>query len=243
MLQVGFKTDKGIKRSNNEDAYFIVPSENVYIVADGVGGGNSGEVASRTAVSKIAEYVKDNPLNDITDEKMVTAYFANCLDYVNEKIFEEAKLDSQNIGMATTVVIAYITGKIAFIVNVGDSRAYVCRGGKLTQITEDHTYVNSLIKSGVITAEKARYHSERNKITRALGGEEKVVPDFFRVELNDEDVIVLCTDGLHGETDDNSIAKITSDKELSMADMCKKLVNLANRRGGHDNITVVTIRI
>lgn len=243
MIEVGFKSDKGIKRRNNEDAYFIVSSENVYVVADGVGGGNSGEIASRTAVTRIAEYVRDNPLDNISDDKAVTHYFLKCINYAHEEICFEASENSDNLGMATTLVLAYISDMVAFIANVGDSRAYVCRGGGITQITEDHTRVNDLVKNGIITPAQAKIHKDRNAITMALGVEIKPEPDFFRIELQENDVILLCTDGLHSEVDDKSISEIANNNDLTATEICSKLVSIANRRGGHDNITVIALRI
>lgn len=243
MVQVGFKSDKGLRRYNNEDACFVVPSDDVYIVADGVGGSNSGEIAARTAVSHIAEYVRENPLNHASDEETVIGYFVRCINDVNTKIYDMAQRHIENKGMATTLVIAYIADKTAYIINLGDSRGYVCRNGELTQITEDHTYVNTLLKRGIITEAEARNHREKNKITKALGGESTCDPDFFKIDLKEDDVVLLCTDGLHGEVDDKSIAKIAGSRDLTMSEICAKLVDLANRRGGHDNVTVVALRV
>ncbi len=243
MTQLGFKSDKGIRRRNNEDAFFLIPAEDVYIVADGVGGASSGEIASRTTVSRIADFVDKNPLHHHSGEEEVIKYFLRCLRAVNTEIYESAHKHMENSGMATTLVMAYITGDIAYIVNVGDSRGYVCRGGEMTQITEDHTYVNSLLKEGIITEEEAKNHKEKNKITRAIGGEPGIEPDFFRIEIKPDDRILLCTDGLYGEVDDASIGKILSDEKYTMQEACAKLVDLANRRGGRDNITAVAIRV
>jgi protein phosphatase len=243
MLELGFKSDKGIRRGNNEDACFVIPSSDVYIVADGVGGASSGEIASRTAVSRIADYVDKHPLNGLKDEEAVIAYFLECLKGVNAEIYESAQKFKENAGMATTVVIAYVPGDVAYVVNVGDSRGYVCRNGEMTQITEDHTYVNTLVKRGIITPEEAKNHKEKNKITRALGGEATIEPDFFKIEIKQGDVILLCSDGLYGEVDDASMAKVLSDKGSSMSAACAKLVTIANRHGGRDNITVVALRV
>lgn len=242
MIQLGFKNDKGIRRTNNEDAYFVMPAEDVYIVADGVGGNNSGEIASRTAVTMIAAYVKDNPINGIEDENVLQEYFIKCLESVNTEIYAQARKHDENRGMATTVVIAYVAGDKAYIVNVGDSRAYLIRNEKIGRITEDHTYVNELVKQGVLSEEESERHPKRNIITRALGGDAIVEPDIFRVEIKKNDVLLLCTDGLHGEIPDNEIVRIVSGAE-SMQDACRLLVNAANRSGGKDNITVVCLKI
>ena len=243
MVQVGFRSDKGIKRGNNEDACFVIPKENIYIVADGVGGSNGGEIASRTAVSRIAEYVRNNPPEQLEgDEEKLQSYFLHCLSQVNETIYEMAHKYPENLGMATTIVMAFLTERVAYVINVGDSRAYICRNGKLSQITEDHTYINALLKSGAITPDEARVHPQRNMITRALGGDLTIEPDFFRIEIQDGDILLLCTDGLHGEVEDEAICAILSEG-LPMSEICGKLVMKANRSGGRDNITVVCLKI
>jgi len=210
MIEIGFKSDKGLKRKNNEDAFFVIPEENIFMVADGVGGNNAGEIASRTTVSKIVEYIRNNPVKKVKSKAEVRDYFHKCIEKVNKSIFNLSARQPENTGMATTVAIVYITGDIAHIVNIGDSRAYFFRNGVLRQITEDHTYVNELVKEGAITKEEARFHEKKNVITKAIGGEESASPDFFCTGLAEGDVIVLCTDGLHGEIlcgrrlDDNS---------------------------------------
>ena len=242
MIQVGFKSDKGLRRTNNEDAYFVVPSDNIYMVADGVGGNNAGEIASRTAVSVIAEYIRENPVTDKKTEAELKEYFMQCLVKANTEIYGMARRHQENRGMATTIILVYVAGKQAYVVNVGDSRMYVCRNGLMSCITEDHTYVTELLKQGLITAQQAKNHPQRNMITRAIGGDATVQPDFFRVELEEGDVLMLCTDGLYDEVEESKMAGIIGESE-SMSDACRCLVNAANRSGGRDNITVVCLKI
>jgi len=241
MIEIGFKSDKGIRRKNNEDAFFVIPEQNVYLVADGVGGNNAGEIASRTTADNIAEYVRNNPIHESYMEAELKDYFLICLNHVNKKIYELSQKHLENIGMATTIAIVYVAGNNAYVVNVGDSRVYLHRKGSLTQITEDHTYVNALIKRGAITKEQARFHEKRNVITRAIGGEKAIKPDFFRVEVRQNDIILLCTDGLCGEVDDEMICRILSRGE-SMSQTSTNLVGKANQCGGHDNITVICLK-
>ena len=158
MVQIGFKCDKGILRQNNEDACFVVPGRNVYVVADGVGGNNSGEVASRTAVSEIARMVNEAAMDQYRSPEEIFGFFADIIEDVNEQIYQMGLQSQQNRGMATTVVTAYIRMNSAYIANIGDSRAYLFRSGKLGQITRDHTYVNELIDKGVITEDEAEHH-------------------------------------------------------------------------------------
>jgi protein phosphatase len=242
MIEVGFKSDKGLKRKNNEDAFFVITEENIFMVADGVGGNNSGEIASRTTVSKIVEYIRKNSLYKDFNELDVKDYFIKCIEKVNKDIYDLSMIQPENIGMATTVAIVYIDKNNAYVTNVGDSRAYLYREETLTQITEDHTYVNALIRKGIITKEEAQFHEKKNIITKAIGGEALTSPDFFCVSIASDDVIVLCTDGLHGEIGDDVICKIVA-AGGSMTETCKDLVNKANQCGGRDNITVICLKV
>lgn len=242
MIQVGFKSDKGIKRRNNEDAFYVMPEENLFIVADGVGGNNAGEIASRMAVNHVADFVRDHKIDEVADENELRSFFMEAIVGANELIYSLAARHPENNGMATTMVICYLRGSKAYIINVGDSRAYRYREGVLSQISEDHTYVNTLIKNGTISKEEARYHEKRNVITRAVGGEESIDPDFFQLPLREGDIFLLCTDGLYGEVDEVEMARILS-KDETMSEMCSELVLSANRHGGKDNITAICFKI
>lgn len=241
-MEVGFKSDKGLKRNNNEDACFVLLNDRVYLVADGVGGGNAGEIASRTAVSGIAHYIEDHPLDKAKNKYAVVNYLQDCLDSANGEIFEKARKYEQNRGMATTAAIVYAAGGKAYIANVGDSRVYLYRGGELTQLTEDHTYVNTLLNAGIISREQAQTDERKNVITKALGAEETVEPDFFQLDIVPDYIFVLCTDGLYDEVDEDEMKSILA-KDISMSDVCTEMVDAANRNGGHDNITIISIKV
>ena len=241
-MQVGFKTDRGLRRQNNEDACFILPSDRVYVIADGVGGGNAGEIASRTAVSQIAGYVDRTPIEPTDDKYKIANYFKVCLDKVNHHIYEMASRHDANHGMATTIVVVYTDKGKAYISNVGDSRAYLFREGQLTQLTEDHTYVNTLVKAGILTPEEAAHDERKNVITRALGAEPDVNPDFFQVDIMKDDIILMCTDGLYDELTEEEIIDVL-DEGLNMSATSAELVMRANLNGGHDNITVISLRV
>ena len=228
MVQIGFKCDKGVVRKNNEDACFVVPSHNVYIVADGVGGNNSGEVASRTAVSEIAKMVNESSLKEYKVPEDIFGFFAGVIQTANEKIYRMGMSAPENRGMATTMVASYIREGIAYIANVGDSRAYLFR--------------NELIDKGVITEDEAENHKQKNVITRALGTENSAEPDFYKVSLKKDDILMLCSDGLYGEVTDEIMTEIL-DSGKSMNDVCADLVNEAIRAGGRDNITVICLKI
>lgn len=242
MVQIGFKCNRGLVRENNEDACFVIPSHDVYIVADGVGGNNSGEVASRTAVSEIAQMVSEEDLKKLKEPEDIFGFFSGIIDEANERIYRLGTEKEENRGMATTVVVAYIAARQAYITNIGDSRAYLFRKGKLKRITKDHTYVNELIDKGVITEDEAETHKQKNVITRALGAERHVEPDFYKVGLSKDDILMLCSDGLYGELSDDRMRDILAE-DLSMNEMCSELVDEAINSGGRDNITVVCMKI
>ena len=240
-MDVGFKTDKGTKRMNNEDAFFVMKNDGIYILADGVGGTNSGEIASRTAVNEIAQYFEDNPVSGFKKED-ICAEMYKAIKKANTRVYNLSRRYQENRGMATTMVIACIRDRDLYLCNVGDSRAYLYDAGTLTQLSEDHTYVNALVKAGVITKSQAATHSDKNMITKAVGAEAEIAPDFFHVSLGDEGCLLLCTDGLYGEVSDEEIIGVFEEGN-DMTDTCDKLVDLANANGGNDNITVICIKL
>ena len=241
-MEVGFKSDKGLMRSNNEDACFVLLNDNIYLVADGVGGGNAGEIASRTAVNEIANYIANNPIKQATNKYAVVNYLQDCLDKTNEKIFTQALKYEQNKGMATTLAVVYAKEGRAYIGNIGDSRVYLYRDGDLVQLTEDHTYVNTLLKAGIISKEQAETDDRKNVITKALGADNTVEPDFFQVNIMKDDIFLICTDGLSDEVDNQGMIDVLKENK-SMSDVCNKMIEKANSNGGHDNITVICLRV
>ncbi|MBQ4651019.1 MAG: Stp1/IreP family PP2C-type Ser/Thr phosphatase [Firmicutes bacterium] len=241
-MQVGFKSDKGLRRSNNEDACFVLLPDKVYVVADGVGGGNAGEIASRTAVNEIANYVVAHPISQLNNKYAIVNYLQDCIDTANDKIYKMAHTYEENSGMATTIAVVHIAEHKAFIANVGDSRVYLMRSGKLVQLTEDHTYVNTLVKAGILSQEEAACDERKNVITKALGADKTVEPDFFQVEIAEDDVFIICTDGLYDEVPPEEIVQVLS-QELSMSEVCAQLVQMANVHGGHDNITIISLKV
>lgn len=247
-MKIGFKTDVGKERSGNEDAMLILPKYGVFMVADGVGGQSSGEMASRRAVTSAQEFVEQNPLDsfDKDDQKYKTNwlmnYFFRCYQKMNDDIKKSVKEDPKREGMATTAVTAYMDNNELYVINIGDSRAYILRDGVLNQISEDHTYVNNLVNAGTLTKSEAQVHPQKNVITKALGVENAVDPDFYKTDLTSGDVILLCSDGLYGEVSEEEITQIINKGE-DMNDTCRELVETANNYGGHDNTTVICIKI
>ena len=242
MISIGFKTDKGLTRQDNEDAVFVLPDRNLYMVADGVGGQNNGELASRTAVGYMAQFAALHPVAMVREGAALKQYFMSLLSGANELIFGKAYSEPGSTGMATTAVICYLRDDTAYVVNVGDSRAYLVRDGKIMQITTDHTLIQEMIDSGELAPEQAADHPEKHVITRAVGGEPTVRPDFFTFRTYPGDTIILCTDGLYGMVDEELIAAMAS-RSKTMHGLSRALVDMANQEGGEDNISVVCIRI
>ena len=242
----GFRTDEGKQRDGNEDALLLLPKYGIYAVADGVGGQNSGEVASRKAMSVIEEFLSANPLTGADNlegkyrENWLKSYFQRCLQRVNTEIMKQASSDPAMNRMATTLVLMFLDMESVYIINVGDSRAYILRNGVMTQLTEDHSYVNKLINAGTLTKSEARIHPQKNIITKALGSIKNPDPDFYRFDLHEGDRLLLCTDGLHGELTDDEITEILLGKN-DLDTICRMLVDAANKNGGHDNITVICV--
>ena len=241
-MHVGFKTDRGIIRTSNEDACFVLLHDKVYILADGVGGGNSGEIASRTAVSEIANYVVNHPLGRLEDKYEIVGYMKDAFEKANTKIYDMAREYEENFGMATTAIIIYVHKGKAYIGNIGDSRVYLYRNGDYLQLTEDHTYVNTLVKAGILSKEEADQDERKNVIIKALGAEPSVEPDFFQVEVMEGDILLACSDGLYDEVSDEEIIEVIREKE-NMNDLAAELIERANRNGGRDNITIITLKI
>ncbi len=242
MAKTGWQTDRGRVREINEDACLTLAEHNIYIVADGVGGHNAGEFASHGAVNLVAAYVKEHPLNQSGDREWLKDYFLDCLRQVNQAILELAAKSSKVAGMATTMVLLYLADGNAYVVNIGDSRAYLLRDGVLRQLTEDHTYVNQLVREGTLTPSEAAVHPNRNMITRALGGEAEIAPDFFQFQVYEGDKLLLCTDGLYNEIPEVELCRrITDCKDMQV--LADSLVDAANENGGKDNITVICIQV
>ncbi len=242
MLDVGYKTDKGLTRSRNEDACIALSSESVYVVADGVGGSNAGEIASETAIVEVCDFLRKKPIEDIHSEKELGKYIKDCINEANASVFAMGQKYPETSGLATTMVLCHVRGDRAYFANVGDSRAYLFREDTLFQVTEDHSYVMTLVDLGLITKEQAKDHERGNIITRAVGAEADIKADLYQMEIRDGDVILLCTDGYYDEvSDDETIELIKEHGEMGrLADV---MVDTANEHGGRDNITVIAIKI
>ena len=241
MLRVGYKSDKGRNRELNEDACAVVAEARLFIVADGVGGNNAGEIASRTAVETCRDFMSINHLAGVS-ERDIGDLFDACLARANDSVVEAGRQQPENRGMATTLVLCHVREDKAYFANVGDSRAYLYADGQLLQITEDHSYVNALIRMGVLTEEEARHHKRGHVITKAIGAELTVEGDQYDVEIREGDILLLCTDGLYGELSKEEIIAILQDDQ-DMQVLTERLVDRANQLGGRDNITAITVKV
>jgi serine/threonine protein phosphatase PrpC len=242
-FEIAKLTDVGRARPHNEDYvdYYIPPDPRqiarkgaIYLVADGMGGHQAGEVASRGVVElTIGQYYGDTT-HDV-GTSLVRAF-----RLANQQIHEQAQSDPAKGGMGSTLVAAVILGRKVYVANVGDSRAYLINAKGMIQITEDHSWVEEQVRAKLLTPEQARRHPQRNLVTRALGSKLDVQVDLFEGELNAGDVLLLCTDGLTGRVEDHEIAAIVQQQPPQEA--ARQLVALANERGGNDNISVLIVR-
>jgi serine/threonine protein phosphatase PrpC len=241
-MQVGACSHIGKVREINEDAYCIENDQlKLFIVADGMGGHNAGEIASNIAIHSIKDYMRKNMhryMNKEDDE--VFKVLREAIVAANMDIFMHSVKEKECKGMGTTLTAVLILSQ-AYIGHVGDSRAYLIQKNKITQITKDHSLVGELVRNGSITESEAKIHPQRNIITRALGTEENVNIDLCTVNFEADDMIVLCTDGLSNMIEGEEIKNTLIDcKDIQLA--CEQLVALANERGGTDNITMIGVR-
>ncbi len=242
-------SDVGRKRTHNEDAYLLLPEESLCCVADGMGGHASGEVAARIAVEEMAEFFrmtgrddeatwpyKLDPTRTYDENRLLTG-----VKLANLRIFERAATDQRLKGMGTTLVAASFpkSGRGVLVGHVGDSRAYLWRRGTLRQLTEDHSLLNDYKKSRSLTPEEIEAFPHKNVIVRALGMRDQVDVDLLREELQDGDVMLLCSDGLSGMVPDERIAEVLRGKAGDLKHAGQVLVDLANEAGGADNVTCV----
>ena len=239
MNMTGF-SDKGLVRSSNQDAFAIGTMDDGSqwaVVCDGMGGANGGNVASRLAVDHFSASLKAGYRSNMS-EASVKNLLETAVNAANIRVFDKSRESKELNGMGTTIVAVLIIGSTAYFTHAGDSRAYCLTNGELCQITRDHSIVQSMIENGKLTPEEARFHPRKNVITRALGVEETVVPEFNVYDLNPDDKLLLCTDGLTNYTDNEGIASVLTECSENPAE---RLVETANQNGGGDNITAVVI--
>jgi serine/threonine protein phosphatase PrpC len=249
ILAVGAKTDTGMIRQKNEDNFCVIESSGILVVADGMGGHASGEVASKIAVDVIKGYFdaqntgKQLQIGSYRSEfSEETNRLCSAIHLANQAVFEASRGNVQLHGMGTTIAAVLIMGKRLSIAHVGDSRVYLIRSGGIEQLTDDHSIVSEQVKRDIITREQARESEMKNILTRALGVGEDVEVDLGELSLFDNDVLLLCSDGLTNMVgDDEIIATVEAFHDPSEA--CGRLVDMANKNGGNDNVTVIIARL
>jgi PPM family protein phosphatase len=232
-VNIGFATHPGRKRRHNEDSYVVEPP--MFAVADGMGGAKAGEVASGLAAAAPKEAGADG----MSGEERVT----QLIQEANRRVFRRANEDREASGMGTTMTVALVEdGRVVFG-HVGDSRAYLIRAGTIEQLTDDHSLVAELVRSGRLTPEEAEAHPQRSVITRAVGTEPDVDVDTFTIEPEDGDLFLICSDGLTDMVDDGAIVDAVERHRDDLDEAAKALVGAANRVGGEDNITVLLVEV
>src|SRR6266852_1015062 len=242
-------THVGMKRNHNEDSYLLLPEEGLVVVADGMGGHASGEIASKIAIEELAEFFKltgkDQEVTWPFKMDKSRGYDGNRLStaikLANARIFERAGLDQRYNGMGTTIASLYFGGDRAYIAHVGDSRVYRVRDGSFSQLTEDHSLLNDYLKAKKLSAEEIEAFPHKNVIVRALGMKQTVEVEISDFEPRENDLFLLCSDGLSGMIQATQIQE-TLLKAGDLEPACDELVELANNAGGHDNITCVLAR-
>lgn len=240
-MQIAYQSSTGKVRDKNEDAVGKFENKRGLILAlitDGIGGNNAGEVASQMVVTHIGSSFEKTEIDSLADIK---DWFIKKLAQENAAILNQSNTDRRLKGMGTTMVAALIDGNESLIANIGDSRGYVLSEKKLTQITEDHSYVNELVKHGDLTPDQAKNNPYKNIITKSLGINDDATADFKHYQIKENDQILLCTDGLTNMVDDPEIERILAMDE-DLQSKCNLLVSLANQNGGLDNITVLVAR-
>lgn len=233
-------TDVGQKREINEDYLFcnetgVGTFSNMFIVADGMGGHNAGDFASRFCIEEFIRRIESSAA------KTAIAKIEAALIETNEAMIAKSLEDAAYEGMGTTFVLATINGDIMYVANIGDSRLYLIEDDSILQITHDHSLVEEMIKNGDILREEARFHPNKNVITRALGVNRHVEIDFFEVTLKPGNIVLLCSDGLTNMLDDREIYSIIKNNEADLEACGHKLVKSANENGGKDNIAIILI--
>jgi serine/threonine protein phosphatase PrpC len=231
--QVAKVSDTGRKRRRNEDAYVVQPP--LFAVADGMGGAQAGEIASKLAKAAL----EDTDPGALSGPERVISL----IQEANRRVHERSNVDPATSGMGTTMTVALVEGSAVTIGHVGDSRAYLVRGGRLEQLTEDHSLVNELLKSGKLSPEEAETHPQRSVITRAVGTDPDVDVDSFTIDVENGDVFVICSDGLTDMVGDRDILGMIERNRGDLDRAARELVGAANRGGGEDNITIVAFEI
>jgi serine/threonine protein phosphatase PrpC len=250
MIEAFGRTDVGRRRKVNEDSFLVAPDTHLYAVCDGMGGHNAGEVASRIAIETLADFVDRSGV-----EKEITwpwglesdlSFEANRLKtavrLANSQVFQTADSREELTGMGTTVVAALVAGPVMTLCSAGDSRCYLVRGGDLQQLTQDDSWVSAALGEGILNSDDVERHPLRNVITKAVGARDSIDLEVLEQRLEPGDLVLLCSDGLHGMVNDEKIGRLLLSDPGSLEELSQRLVDAANEAGGRDNVTVVLLR-
>lgn len=234
-------TDIGKKRKINQDYVFyksdtIGNLPNLFIVADGMGGHKAGDYASKFCVEFFTKQITES------SQTSPIVMIEEAIKNTNDELYKKSKEQKELEGMGTTFVVATISNSEMYVANIGDSRLYVI-SKEIRQITEDHSLVQAMVKTGELNKDEAKEHPNKNIITRALGVNETVEPDVFEVELEEGDIVLMCSDGLTNMLEDNTIEKVVRENADDLQTASETLVKLANQNGGKDNITVIIVKV
>ena len=242
MIKAYAKSDVGKVRELNEDSFYISDSLDeiqLYILADGMGGYKGGEVASKLAIQSAKNYIESNFKQIEKDKDSIIQLVGSSVEYANMIVYEKSKENDELNGMGTTLDVCLIYNNRVFIGHVGDSRVYRIRKEFMRKLTQDHSYVQKLVKDGTITKEEAVHHPQKNMLMKALGCNAFVEPDVMVKGFLKDDILIMNSDGLTNLVSQEEIFK-EAKKDIEQAP--KELVNLANEKGGYDNITVIVIK-
>lgn len=242
MIKAYARSDKGKVREMNQDYYYISNSLDdvqLYILADGMGGYNGGEIASSLAVQTAKNYIENNFSQIDKDKDSIIQLLGSSMEYANMIVYEKSKEDPELQGMGTTLEICLIYNNKVYIGHIGDSRIYRIRKEFIRKLTQDHSYVQKLVKEGTITKEQAAHHPQKNMLMKALGCNAFVEPDVMVKGFLKDDILIMCSDGLTNLVNQDIIYEKAS-KNIEQA--TKDLIEFANDRGGYDNITVIVIK-
>lgn len=243
MVKAYAKSDVGMVREVNQDFYYITEDQfsdiQIFILADGMGGCNAGEVASKMAVTCAKKYIENNIKDTPKDKESLIQLIGSSIEYANMIVYEKSLESKECEGMGTTLEVCLIYGNRAYIGHVGDSRIYRIRKELIRKLTQDHSYVQKLVQEGTITKEEAEVHPKKNMLMRALGCNAFVEPDVMVRGFQKEDALIICSDGL---TNMVKLQDIFNKVKENFETAPKELIDLANQNGGLDNITIITIK-
>ena len=237
------KTDIGLIRSENQDKVWTSQLEDdavAVILCDGMGGENAGSVASQMTIDFMSDRILKGFRSNIS-RNYIRNLLITSVTAANSLVFDKAASERDKAGMGTTCVAAIVYNNRAYIINVGDSRAYQIYDDNMQQITKDHTYVRRLVERGEITEAESRVHPDRNRITRAVGAEKTITPDYFEIDMDEGNILLFSSDGLHSYGEDEEIAEIIVNNPINKS--CDLLVDYALANGGRDNVSVAVVLV